>query len=220
MADDAAPRESWTPHPDPTVLTTEALHREIGGVRASLDSARRAGYELLEVRLAAMHELIDARLNAMHELFDSRMDARLIITAEKFNRIDQKLDLVESQRIEQKKDTKDAVDAALTAQKEAVREQTTASDAAIAKAERAITKEMEQLRTTFNVTFEGIRRDIDINRERVSAIERRIIAIEQVKAGGREAVTDRRASNAAIYALAGFVLTILTIVGILVAMKM
>jgi predicted nucleic acid-binding Zn-ribbon protein len=190
--------EDWKPRPDPTVLTTEALQREIGLVRASLEAGR----------------------DRLHELLTVRMESMTALTDEKFHRIDRQFDLVEAQRVEQKKDTKAAVDAALTAQKEAVREQTTASDTAIAKAERAITKQMEQLGATFAVTFEGIRRDIDTWRERIGLIEQRIVAIEQMKAGGREATTDRRASAAAIYAFAGFILTVLTIAGIVAAVKL
>jgi hypothetical protein len=148
------------------------------------------------------------------------MESMTALTDEKFHRVDSQFELVELQRVEQKKDTKDAVDAALTAQKEAVREQTTASDRAIAKAEAAITKQMEQLAATFAVTFEGIRRDLDLWRERIGQLEQRLVAIEQMKAGGREAVGDRRAANAAIYALAGFILTVLTIAGILAAVKL
>ena len=108
MAEDSAmpPRTApmgpheWVPVPDPTVLTTQALYREVSSLR-----------ELIELRIEDLSGLLD----------------------EKFLRTEQQFELVERQRVEQKNDTKNAVDAALTAQKEAAKEQTVASDRAIAK---------------------------------------------------------------------------------------
>jgi hypothetical protein len=155
------------PVPDPTVLTTEALHREI----------------------AALRELVFERIARESEVND-----------EKFTSVEKTLALVETQRVEQKQDTKAAVDAALTAQKEAVKEQTTASERAIAKSETSTTKSIDQLGEKFDTAFEGQRRDVDDLKARVGKIE-------SVKQGGRDA-------SAALYGFAGFVLVLLTIVGL------
>lgn len=79
-----------------------------------------------------------------------QLDALKDVIDEKFSSVNKTLALVERQRVEQKADTKSAVDAALTAQKEAVREQTTASELAIAKSENAIKEQLAQLTVTFN----------------------------------------------------------------------
>jgi len=126
------------PVPDPTVLTTEQLLREI----------------------SALEKLLDERLQG----FKGEAE-------EKFRSVDRQFALVEQQRVEQKKDTKDAVDAALTAQKEAVREQTTASERSIAKSETATTKSIEQLGTTFNTAVEGLRRENADLKERIGVLE-------------------------------------------------
>jgi hypothetical protein len=121
--------------PDPTVLTTEQLLREVGQVR----------------------DLLKTEVEGIRRVFE-----------EKFSAVDRQFVLIEQQRVEQKVDTKTAVDAALRAQQEAVKEQTTASERAIAKSEAATTKSIEQLGSTFTTAFDGQRRDIDDLKERVT----------------------------------------------------
>ena len=105
-----APAE-WKPIPDPTVLTTEALNREIALVR-----------EYTERSLTSMQTSFEAGRDAMHDLLDAKIDASIALEDEKFRKVMREFDLLEKQRIEQKDDTQKAVDAALTAQKEAVKE--------------------------------------------------------------------------------------------------
>lgn len=121
-----------------------------------------------------LKELVDSRLVALNEIF-----------TERFTAVHGRLDLVEQQRVEQKADTKAAVDAALTAQKEAVREQTIASDRAIEKSETATTKSIEGLGTTTHTAVEGLRTEL-------GDLKTRMTTVEQRKVGGSE-VTDRAA---------------------------
>jgi hypothetical protein len=101
-----------TPVPDPTELTTQALLREIAGLREFVLSEIGHVREISQTKFASMTLLLEG------------MAAR---TAE------------------QKKDTKDALDAALEAAKDAVRLQTEAGDKAIAKSETAFTKQIDAL---------------------------------------------------------------------------
>ncbi len=126
------------PVPDPTVLTTEQLLREI---------AR-----------------IDQRMTDLLSGADE-------IVAEKLHSVELQFALVERQRVEQKVDTKSAVDAALIAQKEAVREQTTASERAIAKSEAATAKQIEQMATTFTTAIGGLADLVADLKDRVGRIE-------------------------------------------------
>jgi hypothetical protein len=153
------------PVPDPTVLTTQQLYREIEATR-----------EMAETLIDGLREILD----------------------EKFSSIDRQLQLVEQQRVEQKQDTKAAVDAALTAQKEAVKEQTTASERAIAKSEASTTKQLEQLATTFNTANKALDDKYDDLRDRITSTE-------AVKQGGRETVSG-------LYAAAGLIVAVLSIV--------
>lgn len=150
------------PVPDPTVLTTEALHREI----------------------SALRELVLERVDRVTEVAD-----------EKFDSIETQLDLIERQRVEQKKDTKDAVDAALAAAKEAVKEQTTASERAIAKSEAATTKSIDQLGVTFTTAIDGSRRES-------ADLKERVVAAEQQKVGGQEARTVAQETRAGLSSVA------------------
>jgi dGTP triphosphohydrolase len=67
------------------------------------------------------------------------------LTDQKFAAVSAQFDSVADRVAEQKTDTRDAVDAAFAAAKEAVKNQTEAQDKAIAKSEAAITKQMDAL---------------------------------------------------------------------------
>jgi len=167
MAEDSAmpPRTApmgpheWVPVPDPTVLTTQALYREVSSLR-----------ELIELRIEDLSGLLD----------------------EKFLRTEQQFELVERQRVEQKNDTKNAVDAALTAQKEAAKEQTVASDRAIAKSEAAITKQLEQQRETFGSAQDEARRTMDEMKTRIGDLDKRITSNSAAGVGQRQGGLDAR----------------------------
>lgn len=126
------------PVPDPTVLTTEALMREVASLK-----------ELLELRISNESA---ARYSAIQNL-------------------SMRMDLTEQQRVELKRDTKNAVDAAFAAAKEAVREQTTASALSIAKSEGATNEQLRQLSTTFTTAVDGVTRNLDDAKDRINKLE-------------------------------------------------
>lgn len=121
-------------------------------------------------------------ITILRELLDALFLGAEEINVQRFAAIEKELSLVERQRVEQKSDTKAAVDAALTAQKEAVKEQTTASDRAIAKSEMAMTKQLEQLQATFATAINGVTLLLNDAKER-------IVKIEANKSGGDSVVT-------------------------------
>jgi len=79
------------PSIDPTLLTTEQLLREIGGLR-----------ELLLAKMAVA---------------DTKMTGHFLIDTERFVQIEERFNLIERQRLEQKTDTGTSISAALDAQK-------------------------------------------------------------------------------------------------------
>jgi hypothetical protein len=158
-----------TPVPDPTVLTTQQLYREIAAVAESM-----------EIQFESLKELIE----------------------EKFRSVDQQLDLVERQRVEQKSDTKAAVDAALTAQKEAVKEQTTASATAIGKSESGMKEQLSQLSTNFTTAISGLQVIINDMKDRV-------VKLESYKLNLAENKQDFRASTAIIISMGFLVIAII-----------
>jgi len=151
------------PVPDPTILTTEQLLREIG---------------------------------ALKDLVESWIDTLEQVNSEKLRSVWSQLELVERQRVEQKADTKAAVDAALTAQKEAVKEQTTASERAIAKSEASTTKQLEQLSVTFATNIQSVTSLVGDIKERISTIEAR-------KASATETRTDQRLNIGMVVGILG-----------------
>lgn len=84
--------EYSTPVPDPTVLTTQQLDKEIGHIR----------------------ELLTSNLDELRTLLLGHM----ALDTERFSKIEDQFSAAESGRIESKADTKRELDAALTAQKE------------------------------------------------------------------------------------------------------
>jgi archaellum component FlaC len=170
--DEARPFEGMSqddrrPVPDPTVLTTQALYREV----------------------SALQELIEQSIRGTREVIDQQ-----------FYKVEQQFELVERQRVEQKGDTKGAVDAALDAAKEAN-----------AKSEEAFTKQIERLSQVIETTAADLRRSIDELKERLVEVDKKADAISQQKIGGQEVTTERRDNLSGVYALVGAFGLIITI---------
>lgn len=190
------------PSPDPTALTTAALHRETGVLRESIE--QRFDDRDREARSLARERT--EQFTALRELLLERIEASDKLTEEKFT-------AAERQRVEQKSDTKAAVDAALTAQKEAVKEQTTASDRSIAKSETATGKQLEQQQETFTTAIDGLRRSIDDLKEARSDDARTMRqAISDVATTANSTVQQKvgaKEDRTALYATVGILITVM-----------
>jgi len=215
------------PVPDPTTLTTEALRREVAALQVLIEQRIRALGELVDEKLRTLSTELDGRAQACVQAMEAIQDTIAANAAgekslmeEKFKKVEQQFELVENQRVEQKVDTKSAVDAALIAQKEAVREQTTASERAIAKSETATNKQLEQLAATFATAAESLRRSIDDVKERVGDVDKSIrqsLAEVDAKAnrtasekvGATESKTGTYATIGLIVAVVGIALVVL-----------
>ena len=169
------------PVPDPSLLTTRALQREIFALR-----------ELIEVKLGSsvatgdlIRAVIETRLDGMDKAIRLLQD-----TADKFpGRIDEKIGALRSVHderfgsIQQQFTERDvrteqaagavkiAVDAALQAQKEAVGEQNKSSALAIAKSEASTMKQIDQQATLITQMGKGIDDKIDDLKERLTRTE-------------------------------------------------
>lgn len=170
-------------------------------------------------------------VQGLQELIALRIEGLSSIMEEKFRAVDQQLALVERGRVEQKEDTKAAVDAAFTAQKEAVKEQTTAFATATGKSETAIFKAVDQLSEMFASSVEALRRAIDEVKERftrelsemkdrvsevdrnlretISAVDMTARAIVNQKEGGEQSKAGLYAAIAAIGLIVLVVLAVL-----------
>ena len=191
---------------DPTALTTDALRREIAGIDKELAQRRDSQRD---------------DLAGLKTLLETEIEESKNITKEQLASIQTQFILIEKQRVEQKQDTKQAVDAALIAQKEAVQEQTIASGLSIAKSEAATAKQLDQLAVTFSTAITGVNqtlsdmkdqwnRDQNDIKERMNKIESSVVNIQGEKKGGADA-------RAAIYAVIGCIASIAIILSVLFA---
>src|SRR5688572_24104498 len=83
-------------------------------------------------------EALQREIKGLGDLLRSELRGERDAIRVMIENIHARFDIIEAQRVEQKADTQKAVDAALQAQKEAVREQTAASDKAITKSETSM----------------------------------------------------------------------------------
>lgn len=153
--------------PDPTLMTIDALRREI----------------------AMLESLLDARIDANEEL-----------TQQRFHRIDKAMETEEDARREQKADTKDAVNAALSSQKEVTE-----------KMETSISDQIGSLRANFETSHRALQSGINDLKDRVTILESVKQGVHQQKEERREATAGQ---IAAIGAGVTFVMLILAIIGV------
>jgi len=162
--------------------------------------------------------------NKMDNAIETRRQDDLAMTKlfiEKFDFIDTRFDLTERQRIEQKKDTKDAVDAALIAQKEAVKEQTIASGLSIAKSETATEKRLEQLTVTMNTAFTSQQQSVSEMKDNfngsINDLKTNIGKIDAVKIGIAEQQSHTKENVSMSYMLIGIVIGLVSIASLVIA---
>lgn len=148
--------------------------------------------EQLQREIANLKDWVQSRITGMNDIIEER-----------FKSVTTQLQLLEKQRVEQKADTEKAVQAALSAAKEAVKEQTAASDKSIQKSETATAEQLKQQGTTTITAIAGVTQSVGDLKDRVGNIE-------SEKKGGKETLSG-------VYALGGFVLVVLTTIGILAA---
>jgi hypothetical protein len=170
------------PSPDPTILTTQNLQREILAVR-----------ELLEFRVNSILALMEEKYKDCFGRFDRQEDQLM-----------GRLERIEAARLEHKEDTTKAVENALNAQKELVRQETSASEKAIEKSEATTNKQLEALAENLRTEILTLRRAMDDNKERIQLVDAKANAVLEQKAGAKE-------SQAGLYAAIGAVGVILTI---------
>lgn len=165
-AKDAPNRVSDTfPRPDPTVLTTQQLLREVSSVR-----------EIIETRIAGMDKAITL-LQATTDRYPSLMKAAVTelrdLHEEKFKSIQTQFTERDTRTESSARDSKVAVDAALQAAKEAVGEQNKSSALAIAKSEAATTKQIDQLGVLIGTMEKGLNDKVSDLKDRLTTIEGR-----------------------------------------------
>jgi hypothetical protein len=180
------------PIPDPSDLTTEALHREIYALRELLEvklganqDAIKGSKEIIETRLGGMDKAIlllqegadrvpswvDEKIIALKEVHETRFDALSATHTEKFSSIQTQFKERDTRAEQSGKDSKTAVDAALQAAKEAVGEQNKSNATSIAKSEATTSKQIEQLGNLITAMTKAAEDKIADVKERLTRIE-------------------------------------------------
>jgi hypothetical protein len=134
--------EDSRPIPDPTLLTTQQLYREVIQLRelieARLDGMDRAT-ELIRLAASEVEKTTDSKVDHLRELTDAKLSSLLEKFADRDERTEQRWS-----------DSKQALDAALQA-----------AEKAVGKSEAASLKQMEQLHGLVNSQKDATDRRID-----------------------------------------------------------
>jgi hypothetical protein len=139
---------------------------------------------------------------------------------EKLEGVQMQLRMLDARTAEQKKDTKDALDAALAAQKEQVAKQTESSEKSINKSETATIERIKGVETLLATSTKA-------TDDKISDLKDRVIAIEGIKLGNSEQMTTQHATGienrgnlaSIISVIATIIAVSSVIVAILIAIK-
>jgi tetrahydromethanopterin S-methyltransferase subunit B len=206
-----------TPRPDPTLLTTQQLLREIAALKELLE----ARVETPEKLLVLFNETVDrierhaeGSIKSLQELMFSTFKT----VDEKFSGIDKRFQLGEIQTEKAARDVKSAVDAAFAASKEAVSEQNKSNALSNAKSETAVTKQIDQLAEILRTMTKGIDDKIETVKkgidDKIDDLKERMTRVEGRDEGSTRKVVEHQASGNYAAAIIGVVVGV---VGVLVA---
>lgn len=176
--------EESRPIPDPTVLTTEQLLREIGNVR----EVTKGELDVLRERLRGIDtatELLGESMNRVPSEVDKQISHLRELDEEKFRSIAVQFLERDTRSERESKDNKVAVDAAFAAQKEAASKEGESNQKAIDKSEKATAE-------TLNKQADLFKSKNDALDAQIADLKDRVGRLESTKAGGLEAVASRR----------------------------
>lgn len=170
--------QSNIPIPDPSLLTTQQLTREITSLReffeSQVDSINNRISSVIKI-IDANPAIVDAEISKLQQLQDEKFRSIVSQFDEKFRSIAIQFSERDIRTEQTSRDSKVAVDAALQAAKEAVGEQNKSSALAIAKSEAATTKQIDQIGVIISTMANGLNDKIDDIKSRITIIEGRNI---------------------------------------------
>jgi len=243
MAVEDTERISIRPIPDPTVLTTEQLVRAIKAEREHLQGRidvlretvmslstlseerfRMTHMKLSEVKdhlqmeidrvennhreaLAAASSTIQIALDKAERQLQGALDKaeynRQLALSDAEKRVADRYKTLETINDERLAAVRRGIDVAFVAARESVSAQNDSNSKAIGKSEIAVADTINKLSELFRSTTDGLA-------DKHEDLKDRVNRIESIKKGGQETLLG-------IYAMAGFILTVLVIIGILAA---
>lgn len=219
-----------TPVPDPTLLTTEALNREISAVRTQLLLEVERITDARHREIVSLKELFDTRLGEMDKaiVLSRERESLLPKTMEKssleqrdylMSIINERSDKVEGQFKERDvrgdrdaAQSKLAIDAALQAQKEAAAEQNKNFEKAIDKSEAAFAKQIDSLGDRLTTATGGLELQIADVKERLTRLEATGLGRTQQVVEHRAASSDMRGAILLCVSLLAITITVASFV--------
>ena len=199
--DDRNERErNWRPIPDPTILTTQQLQREISALKEIIFTRLDANDEAVQL----LHEDVtrvptdtDKQIAHLKELHQEKFESIVKQFGERDARMDREA-----------ASNKTSLDAALQAAEKAVNKQNETFALSIAKSENATNKQMEQQATLIHTSNGALE-------SKISDLKDRVTIIEGKTSGQMQAQVTHQTSNSFIIAVfvaaiafVGFLITI------------
>jgi len=170
------------PVPDPTVLTTQALLREIESLRTHSTHDNNMLRELIETRLDGNDQAV-ALLRTTTDKIPYSIDAAIRRLQDSIQTQFRERDT----RTEQaSKDSKVAIDAALSAQKESVDKQNISNTLAVNKSEASFTKQVDEIGKRIDTVGKSLDEKVTDIKERLTTIESRNQGIIMHKADTKD----------------------------------
>jgi hypothetical protein len=197
---DKIPGGAYLPVPDPTALTATAVNLAKEDLRRELANQRELMSERIARLEAILHDL-DERLKDDTSVSNARLRSDIKdsvenlqhLHEERFTAIQQQFDERDVRGEQEKKASKEALDAALLAQKESVSQQNDANTTAATKTETNFTKQIDLVGTQINALDKSLA-------DRISELKERIDRGEGSTAGGANAITERRLNTGQVFA--------------------
>jgi hypothetical protein len=220
MAEDSerGGRRELRPDPDPSTLTSDALHREVAALKEQLQREFAGEIKVVGARIEGIEKAIEkanedytrvptslqeavGNLRALHEV---KFELHLV----KFEAVQTQLQERDEKVSEVALATRTAVDAALAAAEKARTSQAEAADKATAKSEVAFGKAQDQQRELSQTEIKALR---DI----YGTLDRRVTVIEGQALGQIGAKGDQHSMTATLIAV---IVAVISFVGLLITL--
>lgn len=170
--DQEGPQQGSVPVPDPTERTNQQLDQKIQHVRELLAKDRENNQTRLDAveKIIEVQQAIAARSPAI-AVVDSNVKRLEDVTNERFIGVRQMFDDLIAKIDQASAMNAKAVDAAFSAQKEAVAEQNKSNALANAKSEASVTKQIDNIQTIMQQQYKSLDEKIEDTKARQSLSE-------------------------------------------------
>lgn len=211
------------PDPDPTILTTQQLLREIANMKelivGRIESIERS-IEVSHDDLVRVPTHVDKAIESLRSLVwgrfdqeDERITGMEKVNNERFTSIGTQFKERDTRVEQTARDSKVAIDAALAAQEKSASKQTDSLVLSIDKSEKTTIKSIDALQQLLTNTSAGLAGNINDLKDRIAKLEGTGQRIEGQGTGQHVAKVEHQTSNAALVSIAAVITS--TVIGII-----